>query len=180
MNKRILAVTAAVLMTLILVSLACSSSENDQMKELIARLYLNHKSLQIVYRDLHASAAENLGGPDRQLSHIQKTYLLVSEANLMCYFQWELLSVIDYIRQERRSDYFTLRVAGLQRVIFESKDRVNSLRLYFGYIEDAGARKRIDDAIGLIEANIYTFEQLVDILQPLANPPSALRPTLQG
>jgi len=180
MSVKNLAAITAVVAVLSLAAAAHCSPTDEQLNELVSRLYLNHKSLQAVYKDLHASAVDNVDGTDRQLSYIQKTYLFVSEANLMCYFQWELLSVIDYIRQEKRSDYFTLRVRDLRRAIFESKDRVHSLNLYFGYIEDSQARKRIDDAIGLIEANIYTYEQIIDILKPLANPPNSMRPTLRG
>ena len=180
MKHKILAATASVVVVLTLTAGAHCRPLDQNLNELIARLYLNHESLQTVYRDLHESAIDNIGGPDRQLSYIQKSYLFVSEANLVCRYQWELLSIVNYIRQESRSDYFTLRVKGLRRAIFESRDRINSLMLYSGFIENAQTRKLLDDAIGLIEANIYTYEQLVEILKPMANPPNRMRPTLQG
>ena len=180
MKKRFLAVTAALLLLPALSAAAQAGEGSEPLKELIARLYLNHKSLQTVYKDLHESAIDNLGGSERQLSYIQKSYLFVSEANLVCFYQWELLSIVDSIRPESRADYFTLRVKGLRQAIFESRDRVNSLMLYYGFIDSAETRKLLDDAIGLIEANIYTYEQLVDTLEPMANPPNSLRPTIRG
>jgi hypothetical protein len=180
MKSRCVAVITAMILTLAAGAEAQRGPGGEALNELIARLYLNHKSLQTVYRDLHESAIDNAGGPDRQLSYIQKTYLFVSEANLICQYQWELLSTVDYIRQESRSDYFTLRVKGLRRAIFESRDRVNSLMLYYGFIDNSQTRKLLDDAIGLIEANIYTYENLVDILQPMANPPNPARPSIRG
>ncbi|KPJ78737.1 MAG: hypothetical protein AMJ54_02075 [Deltaproteobacteria bacterium SG8_13] len=180
MNRKILAAITAAAVTLLLTAAAPCGAKDQQINELIARLYLNHNSLQTIYRDLHEAAIDNIDGSDRQLSYIQKSYLFVSEANLVCLYQWELLSMVDYIRQESRSDYFTLRVKGLRKAIFESRDRINSLMLYYGFIDTAQTRKLLDDAIGLIEANIYTYEQLVDMLTPMANPPNPSRPSIRG
>ncbi len=180
MKTKIVAALTALVVTLALNGGVHSSVKDGQLNELITRLYLNHDSLQTVYRDLHDAAIDNIDGPDRQLSYIQKSYLFVSEANLVCKYQWELLSIVNYIRQDSRSDYYTLRVKSLRRAIFESRDRINSLMLYHGFIENAETRKLLDDAIGLIEANIYTYEQIVAALQPLANPPNRLRPSIRG
>jgi hypothetical protein len=144
----------------------------SQLETQLGRLYLNHKNLNHIYRNLHDVALDAMAGSDRQLSYIQKTYLFVNEANLMCFYQWELLSITDYIKEDYKTDYFTLRVKDLDRAIFESKDRVNSLKLYYGFIEIETARKLIDDAVGVIEANIYIYETLMDLLKPLANPPN--------
>jgi hypothetical protein len=154
---------------------AAGARENTlygRLETQLGRLYLNHKSLNHVYRNLHDVALDSMAGSDRQLSYIQKTYLFVNEANLMCFYQWELLSIADYIKEDYQADYFTLRVKDLDRAIFESKDRVNSLKLYFGFIENETARKLIDDAVGLIEANIYIYETVMELLRPLANPPN--------
>lgn len=180
MINRILSAMTAMIAALVLAAGANAGTKDEQLNDLIARLYLNHASLETIYRNLHDAAIDHVDGPDRQLSYIQKTYLFVSEANLVCLYQWELLSIVNYIRPESRSDYFTLRVKGLRRAIFESRDRINSLMLYYGFIENAETRKLLDEAIGLIEANVYTYEQLVDMLQPMANPPNPLRPTLRG
>ena len=180
MNKKTLSAMTAVIVALVLTAGTHAGAQDDPLSELISRLYLNHTSLQTIYKNLHEVAIDNVSGPDRQLSYIQKSYLFVSEANLVCRYQWELLSIVHYIRQESRADYFTLRLKGLRRAIFESRDRINSLMLYYGFIDHTQARKLVDDAIGLIEANIYTYEQLIDMLMPMANPPNPSRPTLQG
>ena len=157
---------------------ALSPEAEDRLKTNVARLYLNYKSLATVYRSLHDVALDATAGSDQQLSYIQKVYLFVNEANLICFYQWELLAVIDYIKEERRSDYYTLRVKDLDRSIFESRDRVNSLNLYSAYIESAAARKLIDDAVGLIQADIYLYEDLRDTLKPHANPANRYNPEL--
>ncbi len=167
----------------LLVSVAPVSAQNEDvdghLAESIGRLYLNHKQLTNVYRDMHDAALTAVDGPDQQLGYIQKTCLFVSESNLIGFYQWELLAVIDYIKATHRSDYFTLRVKDLDRAIFESKDRVSSLKLYHGYITEDSPRALIDKAIGLIEANIYLYEDIIDQLKPLANPPNPFEKLLK-
>jgi len=151
---------------------AQTDSNNGRFEDILGRLYINHKSLTVVYSNLHDVALEAVIGSDQQLSYIQKSYLFVSEANLVCFYQWELLSIIEYIKDSHRSDYFTLRIKDLKRAIFESRDRVVSLKLYSAYIDNRGTIELIDEAVGLIEANIYMFEELVALLEPLANSPN--------
>jgi hypothetical protein len=162
------------IMILMLAAVANSSADTDddqgRLTEIIGRLYLNHKQLTDVYRNLHDAALSAVNGPEQQLGYIQKTCLFVSEANLIAFYQWELLAVIGYIKDTHRSDYLTLRVKDLDRAIFESRDRINSLKLYHGFIAGDTPRGLIDQAIGLIEANIYMYEELLELLKPQANP----------
>ena len=150
---------------------AQTDSIDRRLEDILGRLYINHKTLSVVYSKLHDEALDAVNGSDEQLSYIQKSYLLVSEANLVCFYQRELLYITDYIKDSHRSDYYTLRVKDLKRAIFETRDRVVSLKLYSVYIESRETHKLLNEAIGLIEANIYIFEELADILKPLANSP---------
>ncbi|MFZ0133754.1 MAG: hypothetical protein WAK95_14535 [Desulfobacterales bacterium] len=172
MLKKIKCLIVILLLSAVPPAPAQSEEADWRLPDIIGRLYLNHKQLTNVYRDMHDAALTAVNGPDQQLGYIQKTYLFVSEANLIGFYQWELLAVIDYIKDTHRSDYFTLRVKDLDRAIFESKDRVISLKLYHGYITEDSPRALIDKAIGLIEANIYMYEDIIDQLKPLANPPN--------
>jgi hypothetical protein len=162
----------AVILLLAAVAMASADTDDEQgrLSEIIGRLYLNHRQLTDVYRNLHDAALSEVNGPERQLSYIQKTYLFVSEANLICFYQWELLAVIDYVKDSHRSDYLTLRLRDLDRAIFESRDRINSLKLYHAFIAGDTPRSLVDQAIGLIEANIYMYEELLELLKPQANP----------
>jgi hypothetical protein len=178
MINKIAAVAIVLLLIPALSAVSQPLEKEERLDEIVGRLFMNYKNLSSVYRDLHEAALDNLNGPDQQISYIQKTYLFVNEANLMCYYQWELLSIIGYIKEESKSDYFTLRVKDLDNAIFESKDRVNSLKLYYAYIENTSAKKSIDDAIGLIEANIYIYEEVLQILKPLSNPPNLFNPKI--
>lgn len=171
-----------ILVPLLLSSQMTSAQTNavdGRLEDILGRLYINHKSLTVVYSNLHSAALEAVNESDQQLSYIQKSYLFVSEANLVCFYQWELLSIIEYIKKSHRSDYFTLRVKDLKRAIFEIQDRVVSLKLYSAYIDNRGTLDLIEEAVGLIEANIYMFEELVAILEPLANSPNPFKPIPQ-
>jgi hypothetical protein len=157
---------------LAVVAAASAEAENDQarLSEIIGRLYLNHRQLTDVYRNLHDAALSEVNGPEQQLSYIQKTYLFVSEANLISFYQWELLAVIGYVKETHRSDYITLRIKDLDRAILESRDRINSLKLYHTFIDGETPRSLVDQAVGLIEANIYMYDELLELLKPQANP----------
>ena len=172
------------ILILLLAAAATTSAgaEDDQgrLREIIGRLYLNHRQLTDVYRNLHDEALNAVNGPEQQLGYIQKTYLFVSEANLIGFYQWELLAVIDYIKDTHRSDYLTLRVKDLDRAIFESRDRINSLKLYHAFIASDAPRGLIDQAIGIIEANIYMYEDLLELLKPQANPPNPFEKLLKN
>jgi hypothetical protein len=169
---------------ILLLAMAATTStgtEDDQerLSDIIGRLYLNHRQLTDVYRKLHDEALNAVNGPEQQLSYIQKTYLFVNEANLICFYQWELLAVIDYIKDTHRSDYLTLRIKDLDRAIFESRDRVNSLKLYHAFIASDALRGLIEQATGLIEANIYMYEEVLELLKPEANSPNPFEKLLK-
>ncbi|MGB5423842.1 MAG: hypothetical protein WBN03_16885, partial [Desulfobacterales bacterium] len=104
-----------VILLLATVAAASADTDDDQgrLSEIIGRLYLNHRQLTNVYRNLHDAALSEVNGPEKQLGYIQKTYLFVSEANLIGFYQWELLAIIDYVKDSHRSDYLTLRVRDL-------------------------------------------------------------------
>jgi hypothetical protein len=179
MKKNINWVILALLLLSSQTALAQTDAVDGRLNEIIGRLYLNHRSLSVVYSNLHDTALEAVNGSDQQLSYIQKSYLFVSEANFVCFYQWELLSITGYIKDSHRSDYFTLRVKDLERAVFESRDRIVSLKLYSTYIENQEPRRLLDEAVGLIEANIYMFEELAALLEPLANAPNPFNRSLR-
>ena len=170
MVKKIKLWILILLLAAVVTASADTGDDQGRLSEIIDRLYLNHRQLTDVYRNLHDAALSAVNGPEQQLGYIQKTYLFVSEANLIGLYQWELLAVIGYVKDTHRSDYLTLRVKDLDRAIFESRDRINSLRLYRAFIAGETPRDLIGQAIGFIEANIYMYEELLELLKPQANP----------
>ena len=142
------------------------------LKPHIERLYLNNKQLEKIHQDLHEITIISFKGPETQSSYIRQSNLFINEANLMCKNQWELLSITAYIKDEHITDFYTLRARGLQSVISESNHRIHLLKLYSGYIRNKQALDSIDTAIGIIEGNIYLFETISEMLQPLIHPPN--------
>ena len=138
----------------------------------VERLYLNYKQLQIIHKDLHNTTITSFQGPEIQSSYIRQANLFINEANLMCWNQWELLSMTPYIKNEYKIDFYTLRARGLQSVIAESNHRIHLLKLYSGYIRNKKALESIDAAIGIIEGNVYLFETMSELLKPLSHPPN--------
>ena len=123
-----------------------AESTENSLESRVEKLYLNYRELDHIYKELHNEAVSQISGPDIQLSYIQKSYLFINEANLVCFYQWRLLSITPYIKNERKSDFFTLRVKGLDKAIFESRDRINSLKLYYSFIDSQSVQKLIDSA----------------------------------
>ena len=168
--------TAAALFLLFLPAAAASGAEASaesrrQALAITEKLYLNHKALEEVYQDLRLIAMGYLTAPDTQLNNIQRTYIFIDEANSICRQQWELLSLMDAVRSSHRADYFTLRVKGLKRARDRSRDRVDLITVYRAGLENPAALKQVDAGLALIAGNVYFFEQLIEVLEPLGNRP---------
>jgi hypothetical protein len=149
-----------------------TGSVDTHLRPHVERLYLNYKQLQEIHKDLHDIAITSFQGPEKQSSYIRQTNLFISEANLMCWSQWELLSMTTFIKDEHKIDFYTLRSRDLRTVITESNHRIHLLKLYSGYIRNQKALESIDTAIGIIEGNVYLFETVTELLQPLIHPPN--------
>ena len=98
--------------------------------------------------------------------------MLVNEARTIGYCQWELMSLSKDIVVGRRTDYLTRRNRGLKRAVHESRHRIVTLQLYSAYIRSDPALAAIDKAIGLVEGNIYLYQDLGDLIEPYVHPPN--------
>jgi hypothetical protein len=154
------------------------NSVDGQLKPNVEQLFLNYKQLQKIHKDLHEITITSFQGPEMESSYIRQANLFISEATLMCWNQWELLSITHFIKEDHKVDFYTLRFRDLQSVITESNHRIQLLKLYSGYIGNKNALASIDAAIGIIEGNIYLFESLSGLLQPLARSPNAFNQRL--
>ena len=140
----------------------------------VEQLYLNYHELKAVDSDLHTVALLNMERSDGQLGHIQSAARLIEQANLIAYYQWQLLSITEYIRDSARSDFFTLRVKDVAEARRKSKDLVLTIKVYDAFIKDAAALALIDKAVGHIERNMTIYETLHALMLPMANkPPTA-------
>jgi hypothetical protein len=139
------------------------------MKPIVEDLYLNHLELDRLYTDLHQVAKYYLFTPGDQLNYIQKTALFIQEAYRLGRAQWELFSVLEYIRPKAINDYFTLRAKGLENTIDDVRFTLKEIDLYKGFIENPKALKICRDAMGMIEANVRMMEKLLELTRPMTN-----------
>jgi hypothetical protein len=153
--------------------LSCSHFKevNKDVKPIVEKLYLNVKALDNVYHHLHELAQIQMHQSDQQLNHIQKSYLFLNEAKLICHYQWKLLSITPYISESSRIDYHTLLRSDLQKAISEVKFRITLLELYSAYMTHKSARNLLKEGIGLLQGCTYMFDKLQNRLKPVSHKP---------
>jgi hypothetical protein len=146
---------------------------SGEVRPLIEKLLINHKTLEQSYQDLRLISEGNLFyGSDEQLNYIQKACLYVQLADLTAYHQWDGLSLLDYIQPGQLRDFYTLKISGLKQALFDSAYQLNFLNTYHAFIENKTALNDIEAAVNLIRDNMDIFQKLVTALTPLANPSS--------
>jgi len=146
-------------------SSAQSTGCEARLKQKTEQLYMNYGYLKELYRSLHEMAELSVYESDRELDYIQKSYMLVKEANLICYYQYKLLSIMEYISNDAKSDYYEIMLKDLDKAEFETKHTIRLIDLYTGFIKNEKVLKSVEDAIGIIQANIYMYVELMDILK---------------
>lgn len=139
----------------------------------VEQLYLNYHELNIIHSKLHAAARKHIEQHGEQLAEIQSAARFIDQANLIAFYQWELLSIIEYIRGERRSDYFTLRVKDIDDARQKSRDLIMAVKVYDAFIRDPEALALIAKGIGYIEQHIASYNALQALMTPMATPPAA-------
>lgn len=154
------------------------AAQNEAIRPIVEQLSTNHLELKTVSDDLHITARDALIGdkPEQQLNYIQKAYLHVNEARVISDYQARMLSVLNYIREERRQDYLTLQARGLDLAKGRMDHLISLLDLYGEFIRHPGALEKIGQAKGLIQGNIYLYDKLLVILEPLVHPAGAFTP----
>jgi len=170
MIRRIL-LSTAVLMGIIFHTWAVAETPFSRIEEISGRLLMNIKKLEHIYQDMHGYAQWTMNQSDRQLDYIQKSYLFINEAKTIAFYQWELMSVFDYIKDERKSDYITLRYRDLRQALDNTQLTVHLLKTYVVFVEKPEVARSMEEAVALIQANIYMYEELRNILRPLSNKP---------
>jgi hypothetical protein len=138
----------------------------------VEALYLNYHELKVVDSDLHAAARRHIEQSGQQLSEIQSAARFITQANLIAYYQWELLSITEYVRDSARSDFFTLRVQGVADARQKSEDLILAIKVYDAFIRDPQALALIEKAIAHIQQHIATYDVLYELMTPLANRPA--------
>jgi hypothetical protein len=143
----------------------------DPLRTEVEILYLNYHELKAVHSDLHDSARRHIEKAGGQLSEIQSAARFIDQANLIAYYQWQLLSITEYIRESARSDFFTLRVRDVADAREKSKGLIMAISVYEAFIRDDEALALIRKGIDHIQRNIDIYIRLQEKMAPLANPP---------
>ena len=148
-----------------------ASPEWEPLKTSVEALYLNHWDLKGLHGDLHAAALKHLEASGPQLAEIQSAARFIQQANLIAFYQWELLSITEYIREDARRDFFTLRARDLNDARDKSHDLILATRVYEAFIRDPKALELIDTCIQRIEKHILLYGQMVFELRRLNGEP---------
>jgi hypothetical protein len=138
--------------------------DTSLIKEKTEQLYLNYKQLDRYYKDLREITNAYIYESDEQLNYMQKIALYINEARLTGYYQWQMLSVIEYIKPAYLNDYYTLRKKDLQKAVKDMNFLLSLLGLYTTYIENKAALQPVGEAITNIKGTVYLFEGLVQML----------------
>jgi hypothetical protein len=143
----------------------------ERMEAIAGRMVINNRDLKRIYQEMHGYARFTAQGPDRQLDYIQKTYLQIDLARNQGYYLWRLLSIYDYLNESRRGDFLTLYDEELRRAMIDCRQSIRLIDLYAAFIEKDTIRKSLREAAGIIEANVYMYEELEALVAPFVNKP---------
>jgi len=137
----------------------------------VEALYLNYHDLKVVHSDLHAAARRHIEQGGEQLAQIQSAARFIDQANLIAYYQWELVSITEYIRDGARSDFFTLRLKDIADARQKSEDLILAIKVYDAFIKDPQVLDLIAKGIGHIQQNMAIYDALHTLMMPLSNRP---------
>ncbi len=154
-------------LTLVFVQPGTAASEPNEalLKEKTEQLFLNYKLLDGFYKNLREVTSAYIYQPDQQLNYMQKIALFVNEARLTSYYQWQMFSIMDYIKPAYKQDYYTLRRKDLQKAKTDLTFLLSLLDLYATYIDNKAALQPVDEAVTNIKGTVYLFEGLILMLQ---------------
>jgi hypothetical protein len=101
----------------------------------------------------------------------------VQDASVRIHHQWEMLSVLHYIRPEMLRDYLTLMVRDLTAAIEEIGYDDMFLTIYTPFIASDAVIADLNRAQESMKKNAGVLKQILEKLLPLANatvPPTSL------
>ncbi len=145
----------------------------EPLKSSVEALYLNYWDLKRLHQDLHDAALVHIEASGTQLAEIQSAARFIRQANLIAYYQWELLSITEYIRDSARYDFFTLRERSLNDARDKSQDLILAARVYEAFIRDPRALDLIAACIDRIEKHRALY---LEMAQELTRLKQRLRP----
>lgn len=154
---------------------ACATAgppaNHQALRAPVEALYANYHALETVRQELHGRAQYYLLAPGEEMRHIRSATLYVEQASRTAFFQWELLSITDFIRDSHRSDFFTLRLKDLERAGRDTRHTLDYLTIFEAFVRDGEALGLIERARELIQTHLELYSEMAATLRPLANAP---------
>ena len=155
----------------LVIALGCAatgdSPEWGPLKDSVEALYLNYHELKALHSDLHAAALAHIEADGPELAEIQSAARFIQQANLIAFYQWELLSITHYIRASARRDFYTLRERDLQDAQDKSNDLIMATKVYEAFVRDPLANELIAACIQRIEQHIDLYARMAIELRDL-------------
>jgi hypothetical protein len=130
---------------------------DPRLEQSIVRLDQNARYLKDIYLDLRKIAEHVMWRSDQLLNAVQKCALYVQQAETICRYEVELLSLLPYVRADRRTDFFTLRQTTLARAAKDTNGLISFIKIYQAFIEERTAADTISEALRAIEATIDLY-----------------------
>ena len=151
--------------------LGCASTGDPPdwgpLKTSVEALYLNYHELKTLHSDLHTAALAHIEAAGPELAEIQSAARFIQQANLIAFYQWELLSITHYIRAGARRDFYTLRERDLMDARDKSKDLIIATKVYEAFVRDPQATALIAACIQRIEMHIELYGRMARELRAL-------------
>ena len=151
--------------------LGCASTGDppdwEPLKASVEALYLNYHELKTLHSDLHTAALAHIEAAGPELAEIQSAARFIQQANLIAFYQWELLSITHYIRASARRDFYTLRERDLINAQDKSNDLIMATKVYEAFVHDPQATELIAACIQRIEIHIELYGRMARELREL-------------
>ncbi len=151
--------------------LGCASTGDPPdwgpLKNSVEALYLNYHELKALHSDLHTAALAHIEAAGPELAEIQSAARFIQQANLIAFYQWELLSITHYIRASARRDFYILRERDLIDAQDKSHDLIMATKVYEAFVHDPQATELIAACIQSIEIHIELYGRMARELREL-------------
>ena len=145
-------------------------SETASLEAVVETLYLNYHALETVHANLHLAVLHQMEQADSRFREIQSAARFVRQANLIAYYQWELIALTPYIDGDRLRDFFTLRFQDLDDARQKTRDLVLQIKVYDAFIHDRQAQSAIAQSLELLEAHIQSYGEIMARIGAYRNP----------
>ncbi len=134
-----------------------------RLKTVADELYVNVASLDETCQDLQQMADDDSLDVESRCC-VQACAEAVYAARAIAYLQYSQVSDYPFIRSDARGPWCSLRQKELQQAITDSQTRMDILQYWLPGIKAPQAQEAIEQGLGLIQANIYMFETLADLM----------------